>query len=148
MKMNMILLSFFSLLWIIWSCLPIHAQNEEFSRGLDRYFSDLSSYVKLTDEQKEKTRAIIELNQKKQRSLFMKYREEHQKQGPPDMDLLRKEMQENQKYLYDQLGKVLSVKQMEAYKTYHDELRKKRMERMENQHRGNENRNKEIEDRD
>jgi len=139
MKIKRILLSPFFFFYIAWVCSFAYAQNERYSRGLDHYFSELSVCLKLTDEQKEKTRAIIESNQKKQRNLFMKYRQEHLEKGPPDMELLRMEMEENHKFLHDQLSKVLSPEQMEAYKKYNDELRITFRERMENRDQGIEN---------
>ena len=131
MKINVTLL-FFSCLWlVVRSDLSLSAQNESINRGLDRYFSDLSSYLVLTEEQKEKMQDIIEANQKKQRQLYKQYRENYREQDSSDMALLRKKMQENHKSLLEELAKVLSAKQMEDYEKFHDELRKRRRERIE-----------------
>lgn len=91
-------------------------------RNPDRIVSALKEHLSLTDEQESQVRSVIEKHVENRKAIFEKYRQESREGKLP----MRDEMRQNREDRDKQLETILSKEQMDEYRKYQDEKRKKK----------------------
>jgi len=123
--MKLFKLSFVILLFVI--VLPFSATADE-PEGFENYFSNVSTSLDLTDQQKTEVRPIFLSSFNESESIFQKYGFYPAKGERPSIFKIgdmKKEIEQSEAKTDEQLNKILSSQQMDDLKQFRDEEEKK-----------------------
>lgn len=88
-------------------------------RTQESVIAEMKDRLKLTQEQEQKLRTIMETSAKERKEVMEKYR----RQGPPDDSPLRRELRKIEKSVEKGLSDILTEEQMEKYRILQEEGR-------------------------